>query len=245
VCLQGRGALMDEPERMLDQNGSSLEKALLQEGRAYRGPQNLRAHTFVALGLAGTAGLATSGVLARLATKIWTTKGLLAVTTATLLGVVPVAYLVLHQDAKPVVAPPPSVAAVPQPAPEPIAESPPAVGAESLPPPSTIAPAAVPERSSARVSATRANSALRAELAALDAVRSSLTNDDSVGALSFLDAYFRTYPRGRLHLEAEVLRIDAVAKGGRMNAAKQYAQEFLRRHPNSLLAPRVQSYANP
>jgi outer membrane protein assembly factor BamD (BamD/ComL family) len=40
-----------------------------------------------------------------------------------------------------------------------------------------------------------------------------------------------------------VLRIDALAKGGRLDDARKYAQEFLRRHPNSVLAARVQSFA--
>jgi len=88
-----------------------------------------------------------------------------------------------------------------------------------------------------------AGSALRAEVAALDAVRSALANGDSVGALFFLDAYFRTYPRGRLNPEAEVLRIESLARGGRNSTARTYAKEFLRRHPNSVFAARVQFVA--
>jgi hypothetical protein len=103
----------------------------------------------------------------------------------------------------------------------------------------------MPERSPTHLAATRPNSALRAELAALDAVRSKVASYDTIAALALLDTYFRTYPRGHLRLEAEVLRIDALAKGRQASAARQYAQEFLRRHPNSLLAPRVRSYANP
>jgi len=95
---------------------------------------------------------------------------------------------------------------------------------------------------SARAPATT-SSALRAELAALDAIRATLANDDSTGALSFLATYFRTFPRGRLHPEAEVLRIDALAKAGQADGAKRYAQEFLKRHPNSVLTARVRPYA--
>jgi hypothetical protein len=82
-------------------------------------------------------------------------------------------------------------------------------------------------------------------VAALDAVRSTLANDDPKGALSFLAAYFRTFPRGRLRYEAEVLRIDALAKAGRSDTAKRHARELLRRHPNSVLAARVRPYAEP
>jgi len=108
-----------------------------------------------------------------------------------------------------------------------------------LPAVSSTAPA--PARAGAGTGT--ASSSLRAELAALDAARSTLASGNSVGALSFLDAYFRTFPRGRLHPEAEVLRIDALAKGGRMDDARRYAQEFLRRHPSSVLAARVQTIA--
>ena len=80
--------------------------------------------------------------------------------------------------------------------------------------------------------------------AALDAIRSTLANNDPAGALSFLDAYFRTFPQGRLTLEAEVLRIDALAQSGRLVLAKRSAQEFLRHHPNSVLNARVQPYAH-
>ena len=239
---------MDEPRRLLDQTASSFERALLQEGCAYQGPRDLQAHTLLALGLASSAGLVGASVFARLAAKIWTPKVLLTMSAASLCVVAPIAYLALRQDVRlgmPAVVPPPLVVASANPVPEPVAAMPRATKVEAPAPSLAAAPTAVSERPISHVSATRTSSALRAELAALDAVRSTLANDDSVGALSFLDAYFRTYPRGRLQPEAEVLRIDALAKGGRSDAARQYAQEFLRRHPTSLLAPRVQSYAKP
>jgi hypothetical protein len=43
-------------------------------------------------------------------------------------------------------------------------------------------------------------------------------------------------------LEAEVLRIDALAKAGDRQAAKKRAEAFLKRHPKSLLASRVRGY---
>ncbi|HEY5284593.1 MAG TPA: hypothetical protein VIM14_17510, partial [Polyangia bacterium] len=203
-------------------------------------------HTLLALGLAGSAGLVGGSVLARLAARIWTAKVLLAISATSLCVVASIAYLAFPKEvkpSKPAMVPPPimAMAAAPQPAHEPVAET---LSAASVEMPAPL-PTPVSDRPIARVSATRTSSALRAELAALDAVRSTLANDDSVGALSFLAAYFRTYPRGRLLPEAEVLRIDALAKGGRSQAARQYALEFLRRHPTSLLAPRVRPYANP
>jgi outer membrane protein assembly factor BamD (BamD/ComL family) len=84
---------------------------------------------------------------------------------------------------------------------------------------------------------------LRAELEALDTVRANLAGGDFFRGLSLLEAYFQNFHRGRLHLEAEVLRIDALARAGQPEAARSYAKEFLRRHPKSVHAARLQSIA--
>ncbi len=87
--------------------------------------------------------------------------------------------------------------------------------------------------------ATGAN--LRAELTALDQVRSTLAGGDFSGALALLDTYFRTFRHGRLQMEAEMLRIDALAKSGQTDAARSYAKDFVRRHPKSVHEARLQS----
>jgi TolA-binding protein len=231
---------MDEPDRMLEQTGSALEQALLREGRAYHGSEDLRSKTLAALGLAGTAGLATGGALAWFSAKTWSTKLVLMLSAAVVLVGIPVGYFAFQST--PALAPALRPAAVPVPSAMPAAAQP--VPAEP-PMPAVNAPSATTLPARASVGTGSASSSLRAELAALDAARSTLASGDSVGALAFLDAYFRTFPRGRLHPEAEVLRMDALAKGGRVDDARKYAQEFLRRHPNSVLAARVQSFAKP
>jgi hypothetical protein len=50
------------------------------------------------------------------------------------------------------------------------------------------------------------------------------------------------YPRGRLSLEAEVLRIDALERSGQSESARRRAELFLRHHPKSVLAPRVRRF---
>jgi len=80
---------------------------------------------------------------------------------------------------------------------------------------------------------------LAEELASLDSARALLARGDAAGALVRLDAHNRAYPKGRLQLEAEVLRIDALTKNGQTNLAKKRAETFLRKHPNSVLASRV------
>ena len=84
---------------------------------------------------------------------------------------------------------------------------------------------------------------LTAELAALDAARAALSHSDPAGALSALDGYNRNFPHGRLRIEAEVLRIGALAKSGQTEVARKRAEAFLRLHPDSVLASRVRSYA--
>jgi hypothetical protein len=93
-------------------------------------------------------------------------------------------------------------------------------------------------------SRTTSASVLAAELGALDVVRARLSNGDATGALAKLDDYSRSYPRGRLVLEAEVLRIDALSRAGQRDQARRRAEAFLRRHPNSVLATRVRGYTD-
>jgi hypothetical protein len=229
---------MMEPERLLEQTTSALERALLQEGRAYHVPDRVHARTLSALGLTASVGLGAA-LLMWWSARSWAAKIVLGLSTVTLVAGIPVGYVLLTRDA-----PAPQPIAPPthaRPAPIPVAPPAPPLAA-AAPAPAVDTPATPP--APARP-AGPASSALRAEVAALDAVRSTLANDDPAGALSFLAAYFRTFPRGRLRYEAEVLRIDAWAKAGRPDAAKRHAQEFLKRHPNSVLAARVRPYAEP
>jgi hypothetical protein len=79
------------------------------------------------------------------------------------------------------------------------------------------------------------------ELSTLDAARGMLARGDATGALARLDRYAHAYPHGRLALEAEVLRIDALDAAGRSETAHARAQAFLDRHPHSVLAARVRT----
>jgi hypothetical protein len=226
--------MMDEREQRLDPAASPLERALLQEGRSYRAPSDLRDRTLAALGIASSAGIA-GGTLAWLAAKSLTTKLILALSTLTLLAAIPLGYVLLgnHRGAassSPVISPPLAPETVP-------ASVAPSVSAPDREQPASVKPA-LPSESA------NTGAALRAELAALDAVRFALAKDDASGALSLVATYFRTFPRGRLHPEAEVLRIDALAGAGQMRGAKREAQEFIKRHPNSVLAPRVRPYVD-
>jgi TolA-binding protein len=113
----------------------------------------------------------------------------------------------------------------------------------SAEPEAVVVPSAAPTLSAVAPRSEQKSAPLSAELSALDAARSSLVAGDPTTALSALDAYSRKFPRGRLSLEAEVLRIDALAKSGQTAAARQRASAFIRRHPDSVLATRVRAFA--
>lgn len=91
-------------------------------------------------------------------------------------------------------------------------------------------------------SARAARNLLAAELAALDAARAKLGAGDARAALVLLDAYQREFPKARLSLEAEVLRIDALDRAGHVEAARRRAAAFVQNHPKGVLTGRVKRY---
>ncbi|HEY5955674.1 MAG TPA: hypothetical protein VIV60_03930 [Polyangiaceae bacterium] len=227
---------MDDPQRLLDGSGTALERSLLQELRSYRGTDEMRKHTLAALAAAGSAGLATGSALALGKTWTWGNKLVLTVSVASALVGVPASYFIMRHSAA--VSAPPAPATKPLVQRSPVVPASPAGSAQVVDGPVSPAPASV-----ARISRRGAtpNPDLRAELEALDKVRSNMVRGDFIGSLSLLDAYLQKFHHGRLHLEAEVLRIDALAKSGQAEAARAHAKEFLRRNPKSVHAARLQS----
>jgi len=214
-----------EPQRLSEEAGeesSSLERALLRAGSSYRTSPQTRAKVLAGLGLAaGSTALLTGSAAASVtasAAKVTWTKLLLGVS---LVGAtaVPVGYYALRHT-------------------EP-AGTPAAHVAASAPIPPEAAP--VPGAPDVQAPAIR-SAMLKEELGALDHARLSLAKGDTRRALDELDGYDRRFPSGRLQLEAEVLRIDALAKIGRKDVARQHADAFLRRYPNSVLATRVRAH---
>jgi hypothetical protein len=231
---------MMEPRRLLDESTSDIERALLNAGATYRCSSNGRARTLAALGLAGSAALsagAASISATSLVAKLGWPKLIIALTAVGAVAAIPLGYHVWQQHtAQPVHVTVPAAVAIEK-MPEHLAnrgES----GQVLAPEQSTAAvKAATPTRIESKVESTSA--ALSEELNALDAVRSMLASGDATEALSRLDAYNKAFPKGRLQLEAEVLRIDALMKSGQTDLAKKRAQAFLAKHPNSVLASRV------
>jgi hypothetical protein len=244
---------MTDPMRLRDESASALERALLEAGSAYRSSASARAKTLAALGVAGSATLLAGATqatpLAALAKITWG-KLLAAISIVGAAAAVPGYYAwQRHQSAqhggtsavaisaKPIAPPlaPPPIAGASVGAP-----AMPAVG-ESMGVPMGI-PMGIPMGlKDGPAHAARPSVTLAHELSSIDAARGMLARGDAAGALARLDAYGRAYPRGRLGLEAEVLRIDALGESGRTDAARVRAEAFLQRHPHSVLASHVRT----
>lgn len=90
-----------------------------------------------------------------------------------------------------------------------------------------------------------AASRLQDEVTALDGARSALRHNDAARALSILDAYERTHPRGMLLREARAVRIEALMAAGRVAEARERTVVFLRDVSDGPLADRVRRLVEP
>jgi len=234
---------MTEPHRLIEETDNEVEALLLHAGQAYRPPPSIRAGALAALGVGGSSlALAKS---ATAAVSVWSVKGWivaglivggstaglgLAVTQEeTAATVLPTRMPVTPAEVRS--EPPAVVQKRARPAVEPEAETLPEPVAEPATP-----TAPLPKPPAAKPTLTE-------ELAAVDAASSALRAGDGAGAIRMLDEYARRFPRGRLRLEASVLRIEALAKTGQRAEASRRAKAFLKRYPNSVLAPRLKRYA--
>lgn len=101
-------------------------------------------------------------------------------------------------------------------------------------------PAAAPSASGPAPIATQTvDSRLAEELRAIESARGELSNGDARGALRELDRYESTSHAGLLHVEAEVLRIEALVRLGDLAQARTLQREFLSQHPGSPYVQRV------
>jgi hypothetical protein len=82
---------------------------------------------------------------------------------------------------------------------------------------------------------------LTEEVQALDEARRALREGDAERALRSVDAYEKTLHGTRLRDEATILRIEALERSGRRQAAAQLAAEFVAQNPNSPLVDRARA----
>jgi hypothetical protein len=237
-----------EPPRLAEEDVTALEQALLAAGRSYGSSAAARNKTLAALGVAGSAtllaGTAQAVPLGTLAKLTW--GKIFAAVSLAGAAAVPGYYAWQHHQAKV------AAAATVRPPVALVAGAAPTIG-PGLAPAVPLAPAldlqaTVPaatgaggdDRSVPAHGGSR-SATLAQELSALDAARGLLARGEAAMALARLERYARAYPHGRLAIEAEVLRIDALDAAGRSDAARARAQAFLDRHPHSVLAGRVRT----
>ncbi len=259
---------MSEPRRLLsDPDGATpFERGLLESYSAEQpsaaartralGIASVAAGTVATIGVAAGAGAAApkAAGLAGLAVFKWVVIGVAVAGAATAVVVVrpdPEPVVTTSTKASPVapakataaVAPTPQVTAVAEAMVEPPAISP----ADLRAAPS--APAPVAQRATATpvaaAPAAPASGSLPAEIAALDRARKALEGGDPAQALTLVDAYESQYPNGTFSEEAEVLRIEALAKRGDRARATSAGQRFLAAHPTSPHAARIRAILTP
>jgi hypothetical protein len=125
----------------------------------------------------------------------------------------------------------PTPKSVPAPSPltEPAAESP-AKTARSAPAPSADATPSAP-RTEER---TQSAGSLRAERLLIETASAALVRGDSKSAIAALRQHARSYPKGALAEEREVLLVKALAASGDDAAAEKRAKEFKKKFPGSM-----------
>src|SRR5690606_13695985 len=87
-------------------------------------------------------------------------------------------------------------------------------------------------------------SSVKAELGVLEQARAHLTGGNPSAALQVLARYGERHPRGNMRLEAEVLKVEALAASGRTQEAARLADRLLVRYPKSVVASRLRRFAS-
>jgi hypothetical protein len=224
---------MNEPLRLYLAPESELEWSLLTAGRSYTASASARAKALAAVGMVGIT--ASSSTAASAVMKVGVVNWIAAAALVASAAKPAVRYLGLNPEMVAQLGETSDIGA----------QTPAVLPAASEQSPS-LADSATPAIVTASRTRAEPKSALpaplSAELSALESARSALSSGDASAALGELAAYSRNFPRGRLSLEAEVLRIDALARNGQRAAARKRAEAFIKRHPDSVLASRLRIY---
>jgi hypothetical protein len=104
---------------------------------------------------------------------------------------------------------------------------------------------AVRADASAAPAASARDHELAAERALLEVARTALARGQPAEALAALAGHAKRFPKGRLAEERESLTVQALAAAGRPGEARERAERFRRRSPNSILLPAVESALAP
>jgi hypothetical protein len=110
--------------------------------------------------------------------------------------------------------------------------------------PVLAAPVTTPEPAVQRARA-RAPASLEQELASMQHARAALGRGDAPGALAELDEFGHSHGWRQLAVEAQLLRIEALAQAGRADEARDLARRFVEQNPNNPLVDRARTFAAP
>ncbi|MGZ3440932.1 MAG: hypothetical protein ACXVDD_15515, partial [Polyangia bacterium] len=108
----------------------------------------------------------------------------------------------------------------------------------AAPEPSPPSEAAVPSRAEPHRAPRHGD--LAAERALLADARAAMQASDAPRALALLDEHARRFAHGQLAEERDAMRVGAFWLAGDRDGARRRADEFARRHPDSLFLPSVE-----
>lgn len=94
---------------------------------------------------------------------------------------------------------------------------------------------------SLKSSAAPRGDTLSRQLELIDQARGAMQRGDAARALRLVDTYRSQFPRGSLHAEATVLKVEALMAAGQRTRARQIAEAFLSKAPDSAYARRLRS----
>lgn len=103
-----------------------------------------------------------------------------------------------------------------------------------------VAPNPPPKRAPVRTPPS-----LDQELASMQRARAALGRGDPSAALAELDQFGRGPGWRQLAVEARLLRIEALARAGRADEARNLARRFVEQNPNNPLVDRARTFATP
>jgi hypothetical protein len=235
---------MKGPERLAESSGDELERAVLRAAKRDAPPAGDRERFLASLGLGAGITAVASPAAGLAAATLAKTSGFSMIAKWVGIGVVVGlvsggAVLQISDRSQPPASKTPASAPVAPFAPPPPAPLPTSVANEAPPPPEPELPKATPPSRPERPRPAASNAlAVDHEVAVLDRARNDLRAGKSSSALDALDEHSRRFPDGVLAHEAQVLRMEALAKDD-PKAAAALARAFLSKHPESPHAKRV------
>ena len=258
---------MIHPKRLLDGDGTELERLLLSSGRAARPSARAKWRTAIMFFLVGIGTVSKAHAVALLGAKVraWTIAQWLAIGV----GTGAAGWVAVHAPAN---VPQDAAIAVQAPAPrrnapapisrhpsaevaQPLPEPPPVNVVEasaSLPPLAARTPVQTPAVSRPKRGTTLTNAravvglpagdrSIGSEVDELDRARQLLGTGEPKRAIDRLNRYDRLFPQGTLREEALRLRIEAVVSAGERATARTLAQRFQAQYPDSAHSERLKA----